>query len=1016
MRGLTRFVVIALALFAPAAAYAQASIAGTVKDTSGAILPGVTVEAASDVLIEKVRTVVTDGNGRFQLVDLRPGAYVVTFGLTGFNTFRRDGITLTGSGTVTVDAELRVGSIEETVTVTSEAPVVDVRSSTRQQVLDSDMIAALPSARSYVTLGRLIPGTVGTGQASNDVGGSQLQDVGGSLMIHGSRAVDQRVTLNGINTMTLQAGGNIGGQIPDVGSANEVTVDTSSLSADLPTGGVRINFIPRDGGNTFRNSTFFTFSNGGLQGSNFTDELRAAGLPTPNQIVKNWDFNQSIGGPLRRDKVWFWFSARYNFVENEVSVFSNRNAYNPAQWFYEPDTGQPGINKGRVVQSSLRLTWQATPRNKIAGTYKADRWCACPNFVGGSNPIRAPEAAADRRFPRLRQEHLEWSSPVNNRLLLEAVGMHLYERWGNMHLRMRGGSLEDPAQETAVPQMISVLEQSTNMTYRMWTTFNNTEVPNYAYRAAMSYVTGTHNFKVGFNRTHGFLNQRTYNFQPYQYRFQNRIPNLITVYATPYTAESHMDNDLGLFAQDRWTLNRFTVNLALRYDYLGSSFPEQHLGPGELVPNRNITFPETKNLGWKDLTYRTGLIYDIRGDGKTALKVALNKYLLGQTLNALGSDPNPVNAHVNNTTRAWTDANANYRPDCNLLNPDTQDLRGSGGDFCGALVNRNFGTAVPGDRYDPDLLTGWGNRMANWEFSTALQHELLPRVAVEVGYFRRVWSNFRVRDNVLLGPDDFTEFSLTVPGDPRLPDGGGYTVSGLYNVRPEKFGQEQFLHTLSDNYGKQIEHWNGFDIGVNARLQNGLVVQGGIGSGKTTADNCEIVAKLPEMNLAFANNTTFPVATNNVWSPAQYCHQESAFLTQMKLLGVYEVPRIDVQVAGSYRTLPGDAVNANFVASNAYLGTNSTLGRALAGGIPNMTIGIVPPESTTTFLRRRHELDIRFGKVLRAGRTRSVISVDIYNALNSDAPLTANQTYTVWLAPTEILNARMAKISIQFDF
>ena len=125
---------------------------------------------------------------------------------------------------------------------------------------------------------------------------------------------------------------------------------------------------------------------------------------------------------------------------------------------------------------------------------------------------------------------------------------------------------------------------------------------------------------------------------------------------------------------------------------------------------------------------------------------------------------------------------------------------------------------------------------------------------------------------------------------------------------------------------------------------------------------------------------------------------------------------MDVQVAGSFRTVPGDPVNANFVASNAYLAANSTLGRALAGGIPNMTVGIVPPERTSTLLDRRNELDIRFGKVLRAGRARSVISVDIFNALNSDAPLTANQTYTVWLAPTEILNARMAKISMQFDF
>jgi hypothetical protein len=310
----------------PSMAWAQASIQGTVKDTSGAVLPGVTVEAASPALIEKVRTVVTDGNGRYQIVDLRPGTYSVTFTLAGFNTVKRDGVQVSGTAASSVDADLRVGSLEETITVTGEAPVVDTTSVTKQQVLNTDTVNALPTARNYFGLARMIPGTSGGG---NDVGGSLIQDVGQSVTVHGSKNTDQRITANGVSTMTLQAGGNIGGQTPDVGSAAEVTVDTTSLSADLPTGGVRVNFIPRDGGNTFSNNTFFSFTNDSLQGDNYSAELKAAGLGTPNRILSNYDLNESFGGPIKKDKVWFWFSTRINTVENEAAVLQNANAFNP---------------------------------------------------------------------------------------------------------------------------------------------------------------------------------------------------------------------------------------------------------------------------------------------------------------------------------------------------------------------------------------------------------------------------------------------------------------------------------------------------------------------------------------------------------------------------------------------------------------------------------------------------------------------------------------------------------------
>ncbi len=996
-----------VAALLPSVAYAQASIAGVVRDTSGAVLPGVTVEAASPVLIEKVRTAVTDGNGRFQIVDLRPGAYSVTFTLPGFNTVKRDGITVSGAGTSTVDADLRVGSLEETITVTGEAPTVDVQSTTRQSVLDNEAIAALPTTRNYATLARLIPGT---NSNVNDVGGAAIQDVGGSTTIHGSKNTDQRVTLNGINTMTLQAGGNIGGQIPDVGSAAEITVDTSSLSAELPTGGLRINFVPKDGGNTFTNSTFITVSNDSMQGDNFSDELRTAGLGVPNKVKSNFDLNESIGGPIRRDKLWFWFSTRFNVAEQQAPVFRNVNEFNPNEWLYVPDTSRPGINKGLVSQNSVRVTWQASPKHKIAGTYKVDKWCNCPNNITATI---APEAGRDRRFPRLRQEHLEWTSPITNRLLFEAVGMHLYERWGNMHLRVNGGSLENAQQEAAVPQMISVVEQSSGLRYRTLNTFNNTSVPNFAYRAAASYVTGTHNVKVGFNRTHGFQLTRNYTFQPVEYRFNNGVPNQVTLWAYPVTVRNHMDNDLGFYAQDRWTLNdRMTLGLALRYDYFGTSFPEQIVGPSPLTPTRNITFPETPNTSWKDLTYRTGLSYDLFGTGKTAVKVAANKYLLGQTLNALGGvDTNPVARMVNSTNRSWTDANRNFVPDCSLTTPAANGE-------CGPMANPAFGTAAPAASFDPDLMGGFGNRTYNWEFSAGVQHELMPRVALDVGYYRRIWGNFRVTDNLALSPADFTQFNITAPSDARLPGGGGYTLTGLYDVRPEAFTRPtQNLNTLSDKYGKQIEHWNGFDIVLNARLENGLTMQAGTSTGKTTQDNCEIVAQLPEMNLATANVTVFPATATNAWRPAQFCHEEGPFQTQFKGYGVYTIPRIDLQISGTFRSTPSAPVMANLAATNAFLGTNSTLGRPLSGGVANMTIALLSPEQTLdNYIPRRNELDVRFGKIIRVGRTRNVISLDLFNALNSDALISVNQNFATWQRPTEILNARLMKVSYNLSF
>lgn len=301
-----------------------------------------------------------------------------------------------------------------------------------------------------------------------------------------------------------------------------------------------------------------------------------------------------------------------------------------------------------------------------------------------------------------------------------------------------------------------------------------------------------------------------------------------------------------------------------------------------------------------------------------------------------------------------------------------------------------------------------------------MQHEIAPRVSVNVGYYRRWFGNFRVQDDLSVGPEDFDAFSLTAPTDSRLGENSGQTISGVRNLKQSAFGRPQRIYnTLSDEYGKQTEHWNGVDLSVAARLENGLVAQAGMSTGRRTIDRCEIFEKLPEMLLGVADfGINVGTDNNNVWLPGQWCDQAEPFLTNFRFLGTYIIPRIDVLVSGTFQSSPGPLVAANFVATNAYLAANSTLGRALAGGQANMTINIVEPGSA--YVERLNQLDMRIGKVIRYGRTRSTINLDIYNALNTDAMRTINNAYASWIGPgyrpTGVLIPRFFKISTTFDF
>jgi hypothetical protein len=892
---------------------------------------------------------------------------------------------------------MRVGVLEETVTVTGESPVVDVSSTSRVQVLSRDVLDTIPTGRSIYGMSQLV-----TGVQLNvpDVGGSRAMQQT-YMSTRGLTSANNIVQVDGLMINGLDGDGAVQ-QYINTAMVQEMTYQTAGAGADVSPGGVRVNIVQRDGGNQFNGSFFGAWSDGAWQSDNFTDELRAAGLRAVDKIDQIYDFNVGQGGPIKRNRLWFFASARAWSVDAPI-----------ADTFYVPAGAtqadcqagrvacEQGIDDQKIKSALLRLTWQVSPRNKISVYYDEIDKFRGHGMNAGDDPLTASQVWTS---PIYNDAVLKWTSPVSSRLLAEAGFSFNYEQYVITNQ-------DGVNQERGTPAWYAGASRrdATNVTLRNGLANWGGRYPDrYNLQGSVSYVTGSHNIKTGFQYNWGpYENTRETNADLQQV-YDNGRPFQVTIYNTPLRYQDALVADLGLYVQDTWTLNRLTLNGGLRWEYLDSEVSAQTSPAGRFIGERsNDAIPMPV---WKDLAPRFGVVYDLFGNAKTALKFGLNRYNESRTT-FFAARYNPLTLDTTRGSIPWTDMNtddiAQGELGCVYLTP--------GCEINFAVLPTSFGRAAL-NTVDPNF-----KRVYNVETTAGIQHELLPRVSLSANWYRRSFHRLRVTDNRLRTMNDYAAYNIFHPMT-----GGPFTV---YDVTPAAATR---VDNFDTNAGSDRKHvYNAYDVNINARLPGGAMIFGGF----VTEQNLRRVCDEPdEPNMLL------------------YCDDwdnDIPYRPTLKLAGTYPLPW-GISVSASLQSLAGrplggfttvttsGVLNTNKISGPGYgdtsspVGTNWLLNRTTrypancpapcpAGAlvVPTLTSAsiIVPLVAPgTEFLPRFNQLDLSFAKSFQVGWVRVQGQVDIFNSLNASTVMgyrSTNFATTSYLQPSTILQGRMIRLGTQ---
>jgi carboxypeptidase family protein len=928
----------------PATAHAQSAIAGVVKDTTGAVMPGVTVEASSPALIERVRSVVTDAEGQYKVIDLRPGKYSLSFTLPGFSTVKREGIELESNFTANVNIELRLGTLEETVTVSGAAPVVDVQSNQQRQVLNRTLLESLPTGdRSFST------NTVPAITRGVDVGGS-------NQMSHNTMGAygltDQQEIL--IDGMSLLSGRGSPGFYFNIDAAEESVYQVGGGSAEATTGGVTVNMIPRQGGNRFTGNAIAIFSNTDFQGTNYDADLAARGLRQPEHLAKQWDYNASIGGPIRHDKLWFFSSYRNWGVNNFVA-----DSFDLA--------GNQVKEDNMIFAVTNRLTYQITPKNKFTALYDRMHKSLSNDGIGAGI---APEATRVRTNPLPIALQGKWTSTVSNKLLIESgFSENNFQQWLKYQPNVARATCTTAFNQCAPGTSYGDVAKLDLITGRQWNGVSGSAtqgggeekliIPAYRIVSSVSYVTGSHALKTGIQYTWGYQSRRVVRMNGDLVQlYRDGIPDSVRTHNTPIWSDelnsgtrTDLDYDVGLYVQDSWRMRNLTLNPGLRIDLLANSFPEQIVPAGRFTGERN--FAAVKDvINWKDVSPRVGAAYDLFGDGLTAIKGSVGKYVqLEQSTTALRYNP----LVFSTDTRTWRDTNGDDIAQESEIGPSTNTTFG---------VRRNVNP-------DPELV-----RPYNVLYNIGVQRQLWPGASLSAAYNRRSFRRLFITDNLATTAADYT--LINIP-DPR---GNGQTIP-VYNLSVAKRG---LVDELDTNSASNKRVYNGVDVSFTSRFGRGGTVTAGSSTGRLISNNCEVD---DPNNLRFCDQTQLDIP----------------FLTIFKVVGNYPMP-YGIRLAGVFQTIPGAERPINYA-----------VGRAQIPNLTLATVTVRLDEPGERYYDRVNQLDLSIGREFVLGKARLTPKLNFYNMLNVNPVLIEVNTFGSSLGrPNNVLPARVVHFNMLVKF
>lgn len=739
------------------------TITGIVTDEQDAVLPGVAVTVSGASLM-RPQTAVTNERGMYSFIALPPGTYSIRFELQGFASVERADIPVRVAAISSVSQSLRVASVSENVTVTGDSPAVDTKSTARGTSFDTELLENIPQAREIWSTVEQVPGAT---MSKFNVGGAESAQQS-AMQVHGSVPGQQEYAINGLKLNWPGGNGGATAFYFDHDTFAEVNIMTNGAPAEVATGGVYMNMVTKSGANDLTGGASVFWEDDSFQGDNVTDDLRRLGARNGNPINFIYDFNANLGGPIRRDRVWFYSSFRRFDINTEVLGITR------------PD-GSAAADVNHQSNALGKVTAQVNDANKVSGEY---------NFNYQNRFFRRPtndlveERASWRQIEPAWISQFQWTSLLSKKLFLDA-------RYGYLHLvfplrYQPEVASTDFARQDIIRQTLrdAAIYDFENLATR------------HQINASLSYFVddwaGSHTLKTGYEFGRAF-NQNFYAANGnYVLRYFDGAPFEVQTYNTPITSQNYIDT-MAAYLQDSWIVTRrLTVNAGARFERLVGFAPDQgrsgnaFFGPEQFARLDNIP-------RWQNGVWRLGAAYDLSGDGRTALKAFVGRFMVQEGTRLVQQvNPNDLGGDF----RSWTDQNQNNVAEPGELGPPTRPY--------GGRVNR----------IDPALQQPYSD-----ELTFGIDRQIAGGLAVGATYYRRHNRRLFSGVNTAVPPSEYAAITVAGPEGPVT----------VYNQSPATLGRASRIITnvpgLQDTY-------NGVELTLVKRMSSNWQLMGGYTFGK----------------------------------------------------------------------------------------------------------------------------------------------------------------------------------------